>query len=110
MRNTDLHVACDSEAPIGTDMQFRANRLSDPPSAHWVLCLETDRSAIHLRHVAPSPLRVVLDRDGVLGLVFPSTVAAVNLSVAAGELGMSEWRFWVDDDELDGPQPGTGGA
>ncbi len=110
MRNADLHVACDREAPLGTDMEFRANRLTDPRSARWVLCLETDRPSIHLRQVVPAPMGVVLGRDGVLGLIFSSQTAAVRLSVAAGPLGLSEWRFWADDDMFDGAVPIAGGS
>lgn len=97
MINADLHLACDNDVPVGSDMEFRANRLSVPTADHWTLCVSTDGPAIRLRHVAPTPIGYVLDRDGVLGLTFPSTVEAVQLFITALDVGVSEWQFWVDD-------------
>lgn len=101
MRTSELHVAYDSEVPVGADMAFRADRLSAPATDHWVLCLSTDKPAIRLTSVWPEPLGYVLDRDGVLGLILPATVRSVRLDVASLEAGVSEWRFWVDDEQLD---------
>ncbi len=100
MTNADLHLACDDDVAVGCDMEFRASRLSVPAADHWTLCVSTDGPAIRLRHVAPTPIGYVLDRDGVLGLTFPSTVEAVRLLIAALDVGVSEWQFWVDDGPL----------
>lgn len=97
MANGDLHLACDEDVPVGKDMEFRASRLSAPVADRWTLCVSTDGPAIRLRQVSPPPLGYVLDRDGVLGLTFPSTVEEVRLFIAALDVGVSEWQFWVDD-------------
>ncbi len=78
-------------------MEFCASRLSAPLADRWTLCVSTDGPAIRLRHVSPLPLGYVMDRDGVLGLTFPSTVEAVRLFITALDVGVSEWQFWVDD-------------
>lgn len=109
MTSPDLHLACDDDVAVGADMEFRANRLSVPAADHWTLCVSTDGQAIRLRHVAPPPLGYVLDRDGVLGLTFSSTVEAVRLFVTALDVGVSEWQFWVDDGPI-GPGEGDGAA
>lgn len=109
MTNSDLYLACDDDVAVGSDMEFRANRLSVPATDHWTLCVSTDGPAIRLRHVAPPPIGYVLDRDGVLGLTFPSTVEAVRLFITALDVGVSEWQFWVDDGPI-GPGEGDGAA
>lgn len=100
MASTDLHVACEMDVPAGADMEFRADRLSAPAADQWVLCVESDCPAVRLTDVSPAALGYVLDRDGVLGLIFPSDVATVRLTVASVEAGESEWRFWVVDGRL----------
>ncbi len=106
MPSSELHVAYDSNVPVGADMAFRADRLSAPAAAHWILCVDSDRPAVRLTAVAPAPAGYVLDSDGVLGLIFPAAVRSVRLDVAASEIGVSEWRFWVDDGHL-GPHAQT---
>ncbi len=101
MLNGELHVAYDPDVPVGADMAFRADRLSSPAAEQWVLCVATDRPSIALTDVVPAPLGYVLDCEGVLGLIFASTVRSVRLDVAAAEAGVSEWQFWVDDQSLD---------
>ncbi len=101
MRSSDLHVACDREVPVGADMAFRADRLSLPVADHWVLCLSSDLAAVRLTSVMPAPREYALDHEGTLGLVFPSSVTSVQLSVASLEIGTSEWHFWVDDGETE---------
>lgn len=101
MSNADLVVACDDEVRVGTDMEFRASRRSAPAADQWVLCVSTDWPVIYLSRVEPAADTYILDRDGVLGLQFSSSVTAVRLKVAACDLGLSEWRFWVDDGQFD---------
>ena len=101
MRSGDLHVACDREVPIGADMAFRADRLSPPTTEHWVLCLSSDCAAVRLTGVSPAPLGYALDRDGVLGLIFPSRVTSIHLNIASLEIGTSEWHFWVDEGHVE---------
>ena len=109
MTNADLHLACDDDVAVGADMEFRAKRISVPAADHWTLCVSTDGPAIRLRHVSPPPIGYVLDRDGVLGLTFPSTVEAVRLFITALDVGVSEWQFWVDDGPI-GRGEGDGAA
>jgi hypothetical protein len=109
MRSNGLRVACNREVPVGADMAFRADRLMPSAAEHWTLCVSTDRPAIRLNDVAPAPVGYVLDRDGVLGLIFPAAITTVRLQIASLEVGTSEWRFWVDDDRFDGDAPRTGG-
>ena len=110
MTNTDLHVSCAGEVKLGSEMEFQAERLSTPAAARWVLCLSTDRRAIRLTNVSPAPSGYVMDREGVLGLIFPASVTAVTLHVASADLGMSEWRFWVDDAAAAGSDGRASGA
>lgn len=100
MESPNLHVAYEPEAPAGGEMAFRADRLSPPAADQWVLCVSSDRPAIRLTGVWPAALGYVLDRDGVLGLIFPADVASVRLGVASGDIGESEWQFWVVDGRL----------
>jgi len=100
MASGELHVAYDQNVAAGADMAFRADRLTVPAAAHWILCVESDRPSVHVTGVAPAPSGYELDRDGVLGMIFPAAVRSVRLDVAAGEIGVSEWRFWVDDGHL----------
>ena len=100
MQSSDLHVACDRELPIGADMAFRADRLTTPAGDQWVLCVSSDRPAIRFTGVSPAALGYVLDREGVLGLIFPSDVATVRLNIAADDADQSEWMFWVVDGRL----------
>ena len=100
MASNDLHVAYERDVPAGAEMVFRADRLSPPAADQWVLCVSSDRPAIRLTEVSPAALGYVLDREGVLGLIFPSDVATVRLLVASVDVGESEWRFWVVDGRL----------
>lgn len=110
MLSGELLVAYDQDVPVGADMAFRADRLSSPAANQWVLCVASDRPAIRLTGVWPEPLGYVLDCEGVLGLIFASAVRSVRLDVAAAELGVSEWQFWVDDESLDACVQTRGGA
>jgi hypothetical protein len=110
VHSSDLHVACDRDVPVGADVAFRADRLSTPGADQWTLCVSSDRPAIRLTGVAPAALGYVLDRDGVLGLVFPSAVSTVRLNVATGDLGDSEWHFWVVEGRLHDERPTRAGG
>jgi hypothetical protein len=103
MANAVLQLACNEDVPVGADMEFRASRLSAPVADRWTLCVSTDGPAIRLRHVSPPPHGYVMDRDGVLGLTFPSTVDTVRLFITALDVGVSEWQVWVDDGPI-GPE------
>ena len=93
----DLTVACDQVVPFGHDMAFHARRRTLPASDRWVLCVATTRPRITLTAVTPAALDTAIDDRGTLQLVFPAAVLVVDLRIDSGDLGESEWQFWVDD-------------
>lgn len=93
----DLTVACDQVVPFGHDMAFHARRRTLPAADRWVLCVATTRPRITLTAVTPRALDTAIDDRGTLYLVFPADVLAVDLRIDSGDLGASEWQFWVDD-------------
>lgn len=93
----DLTVACDQVVPFGHDMAFHARRRTLPAADRWVLCVATTRPRITLTAVTPAALDTAIDGRGTLHLVFPAEVLAVDLRIDSGDLGESEWQFWVDD-------------
>jgi hypothetical protein len=93
----DLTVACDQVVPFGHDMAFQARRRTLPASDRWVLCVATTRPRITLTAVTPAALDTAIDDRGTLQLVFPAEVLVVDLRIDSGDLGESEWQFWVDD-------------
>lgn len=98
----DLTIVCDPTVVEGSDLEVRAERHTVPPADLWALCLATDRRQIRLRRVPPAALACRLDDDGVLRLSFPADVRSISLAIEAGEVGHSEWQFWIDDG---GPWP-----
>jgi hypothetical protein len=93
----DLTVACNPTVVVGHDVAFRAERHTEPPADRWALCLSTNRPHIRLGQVSPDAMAYVLDDAGVLILLFPATVRSVDLTIDSGDVGESEWKFWVDD-------------
>lgn len=93
----DLTVACDQLVPFGHDMAFHARRRTQPSADRWLLCVASTRPRITLTAVTPAALDTSIDANGTLQLVFPASVLAVDLRIDSGDLGESEWQFWVDD-------------
>lgn len=93
----DLTVACDQIVPFGRDMAFHARRRTLPSADRWKLCVATTRPHITLTAVSPAAIDTVIDERGTLQLIFPADVLAVDLRIDSGDLGESEWQFWVDD-------------
>lgn len=97
MASDDLSVQCRRSGPAGREWQFAAARLTNPSTGHWILCVSSDRHDVHVTAVHPPPAAYALDRDGVLGLVFPSTTSRAIVCIAGSERLDSEWTFWLDD-------------
>ena len=96
----EFHVDASDTARVRDAVtRFVTERLR-PDEAVVVLKPLDSLPAIRLTDVSPAALGYVLDREGVLGLIFPSDVATVRLTVASGDVGESEWRFWVVDGRL----------
>jgi hypothetical protein len=93
----DLTVACNPTVVVGHDVAFRAERHTEPPAERWALCVSTNRARIRLGQVAPEAMAYLLDPVGVLHLLFPAAVRSVELTIDSGDVGESEWKFWVDD-------------
>lgn len=93
----DLTIACDQTVPFGHDVAVRARRHTRPMADSWVLCVATSRARVRVADMAPRALDAAIDRRGVLRLRFPADVMDVDLHVDSGEIGESEWQFWVDD-------------
>lgn len=93
----DLTIACERRVQVGHDMAVRADRHTRPATEHWILCVSTDRTRIHVGGVTPPPLDYALDEQGVLNLMFPAEVLSIEMTMDAGEIGEAEWRFWLAD-------------
>ncbi len=93
----DLTVACEQIVPFGRDMAFHMQRRTLPPADRWMLCVATTRARITLTAVTPPAIDTAIDDRGALQLVFPAEVMTVDLRIDSGDLGESEWQFWVDD-------------
>lgn len=98
MAMNDLSVQC-SRGPAGREWQFAAERLTSPSAGHWILCVSSDRRDVHVTGVHPAPAGYALDRDGVLGLIFPAATSSAIVCVAGADRVASEWTFWLDDGE-----------
>jgi hypothetical protein len=93
----DLQVACRPSLAHDGDVAFDAERLLPSPSAHWVLYVHSDQTAVQIHKVVPEPIGHALHHTGALGLLFSDRVTTVQLHVAAGGAVRQRWRFWVDD-------------
>jgi hypothetical protein len=108
----DLQVACRPSSTHDGDVAFVAERLVPSSSAHWVLYVNSDQTAVQIHQVVPEPLGHALHATGALGLLFPGQVTTVQLDIAAGDAVDQRWRFWVDDepdvaDADAGAEPGS---
>lgn len=108
----DLQVACRPSSTHHGDVAFVAERLVPASSAHWVLYVNSDQTAVEIHQVVPEPLGHALHATGALGLLFPSQVTTVQVDIAAGDAVDQRWRFWIDDqpdvtDADAGAEPGS---
>ena len=94
----DLQVACRPSPTHDGDVAFVAERLVPSSSAHWVLYVYSDQTAVQIHQVVPEPLGHALHATGALGLLFPDRVTTVQIDIAASDAVDQRWRFWVDDE------------